>query len=198
MINWIDVVAVIAVAAFVFYGVQRGVMKTFLDIFAVLLAIFFSGQLYRSLSASIMPFLKVQDTSVYAVTFIIFWVISFAVVELFVGYIMKLVKVSFIGIVETLGGALLGLMQGILVVGIAIQICLMLPFSTGIKDIFSVSVSKKISIPTLTKSYLSVFGMFPKVDFVQQNIQRMQEEVIPAIPSKENAIPTPKTKSLKL
>ncbi len=198
MINWIDVVAVIAVAAFVFYGVQRGVMKTFLDIFAVLLAIFFSGQMYRSLSTSIMPFLKVQDTSVYAVTFIIFWVISFAILELFVGYIMKLVKVSFIGVVESLGGALLGLMQGILIVGIAIQICLMLPFSTGIKDIFSVSVSKKISVPTLTKSYLSIFGMFPKIDFVQQNIQRIQEEVIPAIPSKENVTPAPRTKTPRL
>jgi uncharacterized membrane protein required for colicin V production len=198
MANWIDVVAVISVVAFVFYGVQRGVMKTFLDIFAVLLAIFFSGQMYRTLSTSIMPFLKVQDTAVYAVTFIIFWVISFAILELFVGYIMKLVKVSFIGVVESLGGALLGLMQGILIVGIAIQICLMLPFSAGIKDIFSTSVSKKISVPTLTKSYLSIFGMFPKIDFVQQQIQRIQEEVIPAIPSKENVSPKPKTKSPRL
>jgi uncharacterized membrane protein required for colicin V production len=198
MANWIDVVAVVAVAAFVFYGVQRGVMKTFLDIFAVLLAIFFSGQLYRTLSASIMPFLKVQDTAVYAITFIIFWVIAFAVLELFVGYIMKLVKVSFIGVVESLGGGLLGLMQGILIVGIAIQICLMLPFSTGIRDIFSTSVSKRISVPTLTKSYLSIFGMFPKIEFVNQKIQRMQEEVIPAIPSKENPPPAPKAKPLRL
>jgi len=198
MANWIDVIALIAVAAFVFYGVQRGVMKTFLDIFAVLLAIFFSGQMYRSLSTSVMPFLKVQDTSVYAITFTIFWVISFAVLELFVGYIMKLVKVSFISVVESMGGALLGLMQGILVVGIAIQICLMLPFSTGIRDIFSTSASKKISVPTLTKSYLSIFGMFPKIDFVQQRIQKMQEQVIPAIPSKENIPVIPKTKTPKL
>jgi uncharacterized membrane protein required for colicin V production len=198
MANWIDVIAVIAVAAFVFYGVQRGVMKTFLDIFAVLLAIFSSGQLYRSLSTSIMPFLKVQDTSVYAITFIIFWVISFAVLELLVGFIMKLVKVSFISVVESMGGALLGLMQGILIVGIAIQICLMLPLSSGVRDIFSSSASKKISVPTLTKSYLSIFGMFPRIEFVQQKIQKMQEQVIPAIPSKENIPVIPKTKNLRL
>ncbi len=198
MANWIDVIAVIAVAAFVFYGIQRGVMKSFLDILAVLLAIFCSGQLYRTLSASIMPFLKVQDTAVYAVTFIIFWVIAFAVLELFVGYLMKLVRLSFIGIVESLGGALLGLMQGILVVGIAIQICLMLPLSSGVKDIFATSVSKKISVPTLTKSYLSIFGMFPKIDFVQQRIQVIQEKVIPAMPSKENVTPAPKAKTPRL
>lgn len=195
MANWIDVIAVIAVAAFIFYGIQRGVMKSFLDIFAVLVAIFCSGQLYRTLSASIMPFLKVQDTAVYAVTFIIFWVIAFAVLELLVGYIMKLVRVSFIGIVESLGGALLGLMQGILIVGIAIQICMMLPLSTGVKDIFSTSVSKRISVPTLTRSYLSIFWMFPKVDFVQQKIE---QRVIPAIPSKDNIPPAPKAKTPRL
>jgi uncharacterized membrane protein required for colicin V production len=199
MANWIDVIAVVAVASFIFYGIQRGVMKSLLDIFAVLVAIFFSGQLYRTLSTSIMPFLKVQDVAVYAVTFIIFWVIAFAVLELFVGYVMKLVKISFIGVVETLGGALLGLVQGILIVGIAIQICLMLPLSTGIKDIFSTSVSKKVSVPTLTRSYLSIFGVFPKIDFVHQTIE---ERVIPAIPSKENVLPAPppkaKTKTPKL
>jgi len=190
MANWIDVIALIALAAFLFYGIQRGVMKSFLDIFAVLLAIFFSGQLYRSLSTSIMPFLKVQDATIYAVTFVIFWVIAFAVLELFVGYIMKLVRVSFIGVIESLGGALLGLMQGILIVGIAIQICLMLPLSPSVRDIFSTSASKKISVPTLTKSYLSIFGMFPKIGFFQQQIQKLQEQVVPVIPSREN-VPTP-------
>ena len=198
MANWVDVIAVIAVAAFVFYGVQRGVMKTFLDIFAVLLAIFFSGQFYRSLSTSIMPFLKVQDTYIYAITFTIFWGIAFVMLELFVGYVMKLVKVSFIGVIESLGGALLGLMQGILIVGIAIQICIMLPLSSGIKNIFATSASKTISVPTLTKSYLSIFGMFPKVDFVQQRIQKMEEQVIPSIPSKENIPQVPKAKKPRL
>jgi uncharacterized membrane protein required for colicin V production len=191
MANWVDVIAVIAVSAFVFYGVQRGVMKTFLDIFAVLLAIFFSGQIYRSLSTSIMPFLKVQDTTVYAITFVIFWVIAFAMLELLVGYIMKLVKISFIGVIESMGGALLGLMQGIL-------ICLMLPLTTGMKNIFFSSTSKTISVPTLTKSYLSIFGMFPKIDFVQQRIQKIQDQVIPSIPSKENVLPVPKTQKPRL
>jgi len=145
-----------------------------------------------------MPFLKVQDSAVYAITFAVFWVIAFAVLELFVGYVMKLVRVSFIGIIESLGGALLGLMQGILVVGMAIQICMMLPLTTGIKDIFSTSTSKTISVPTLTKSYLSIFGMFPKIDFVEQRVKKMQEQVIPAIPSKENVPAVPKTKKPKL
>jgi uncharacterized membrane protein required for colicin V production len=185
MANWVDVVAVIIVAGFIFSGIQRGIMKTFLDVLAVLIAIFFSGQLYRSLTNSIMPFLKAQDPTIYAITFIIFWIISFLVLELFVGYIMKLVKISFIGAVESLGGILLGLLQGVLIAGIAIQICLMLPLSTGTKDIFTDSISKKIAIPTLSKSYLSIFGMFPKIDFIQQNLQRIQEQVVPAIPTKE-------------
>ncbi|MFH1709911.1 MAG: CvpA family protein [bacterium] len=198
MANWIDVVAVIAVAAFVFYGMQRGVMRTFLDIFAVLFAIFFSGQFYRVLSTSVMPFLRVQDASVYAVTFIVFWVIVFAMLELLVGFIMKLVKISFIGVMEALGGALLGLIQGILIVGIAIQICLMFPLPSNINNLFSTSISKKISMPTLTKSYLSVFGVFPKIDFIQQGLQTIEEKIIPVIPSKEKIPYTKKTKKPRL
>ena len=186
MANWIDVIAVIAIAFFVFWGIQRGVMRTLLDIFAVLLGIFFSGQLYRMLSASIMPFLKVQDPSVYAVTFIIFWVIAFAALELLAGYIMKLVRISFIGVVEALGGSLLGLIQGILIVGITIQLCLMLPLSVDIKGLFSTSMSKKISVPTLTKSYSSIFSMFPKIRLF------MEEMVTPAIPTKEKVPAIPK------
>jgi membrane protein required for colicin V production len=189
MANWVDVVAVIIVAGFIFSGIQRGIMKTFLDILAVLIAIFFAGQLYRSLTTSIMPFLKVSDPTIYAITFTIFWIIAFLVVELFMGYILKLIKISFIGGVESLGGLLLGLLQGVLIAGIAIQICLMLPLSTGVKNIFSESISKRIAIPTLSRSYLSIFGMFPKIEFIQQNLQRIQEQVVPAIPTKENVSP---------
>lgn len=190
MANWIDVIAVIAVAFFVFYGIQKGVMKTFLDVFAVLLAVFFAGQLYRVLSTTIMPFLKVQDQSVYAVTFIIFWIIAFALLELFVGFIIKLVHVSFIGYVESLGGALLGLIQGILIAGIAIQLSLMLPLSSDVKNIFSSSFSKRISVPTLTKSYSSIFSMFPKIDLF------IQENVLPVMPSKDNVPQVPSKPSI--
>ena len=72
MANWVDVVAFVSVAFFVFWGIQRGVMKTLLDIFAVLIAILFAGQSYRFLSYTIMPFLKAQDLAIYAITFIIF------------------------------------------------------------------------------------------------------------------------------
>jgi uncharacterized membrane protein required for colicin V production len=187
MANWVDVFAVVTVAFFVFWGIQRGVMKSLLDIFAVLLAIFFAGQAYRGLSITIMPFLKAQDISVYSITFIIFWMISFLVLEFFVGYIIKLVKITFIGTVEALGGALLGLIQGILIVGVAIQLCIMLPLSSGTISLFSSSISKKISVPTLTRSYSSIFSMFPRIDFF------VQQKVVPAMPSKDNPPKIPTT-----
>jgi uncharacterized membrane protein required for colicin V production len=190
MANWIDVFALIAIAFFTFWGIQRGVMKTFLDIFAVLIGIFFAGELYRYLTYTIMPFLKAQDQSVYAITFIVFWVIAFTVLELLAGSIQKLVRITFVGLVESLGGALLGLIQGILIVGIAIQLSMMLPLSVNLKDVFYGSMSKKISVPTLTRSYSSIFGMFPKIDFF------IQQKVVPAIPSMENVPPIPARPSI--
>jgi uncharacterized membrane protein required for colicin V production len=189
MANWLDVLAVVAVAYFIFSGIQKGVMKTCLDVFAVLVAIFCAGQLYRYLSYTIMPFLKAQDQSVYAITFMIFWIIAFAVCEMIVANVIKLIRITFIDTVENLGGALLGLIEGILIVGVAIQLTLMLPLSVDIKGVFSQSISKKISVPTLTKSYSSIFGMFPRIDFF------IQQRVVPVIPSKDNvpAVPTKAT-----
>jgi len=195
MANWVDVFAVIAVAFFVFWGMQRGIMRTLLDVFAVLLAILFAGQLYRALSFTIMPFLKAQDKAVYSITFIVFWIIGFMVLELFVSYLIRLVKVTFIGMVEFLGGGLLGLIQGILIVGITIQLSLMLPLSYSTKNIYYSSISKGISVPTLTKSYSAVFGMFPRIDFF------IQQRVLPAIPEKDKVPTVPQkvpTDKLKL
>jgi uncharacterized membrane protein required for colicin V production len=187
MANWVDVIALVSVAFFAFWGIQRGVMRTVLDVFAVLIAIFFAGQMYKFLSYTIMPFLKAQDQSVYAITFIIFWVIAFALVEILAGYILKIMRVEFIGTVETLGGGLLGFIQGILIVGIAIQLTLMFPLSQDTKGIFYSSLSKKISVPTLARSYSSIFGMFPKIDFF------VQQKVIPSIPEL-NKVPQPEKK----
>lgn len=187
MANWVDVIALVGVAFFAFWGIQRGIMRTLLDVFAVLVSIFMAGQMYKFLSYTIMPFLKAQDQSIYAITFIIFWVISFALVEILVGFVQKIMRVEFVGTVESLGGMLLGLIQGVLIVGITIQLLLMLPLAMDTKSIFYTSMSKKISVPTLARSYSSIFGMFPKIDFF------VQQKVIPAIPEL-NKVPRPEKK----
>lgn len=186
MANWIDVIAVIAIAFFVYNSSTRGVMRSLLDVFAVLLSIFFAGIMFKYLSSTVMPFLKATDRSVYAITFIVFWVISYVILDLIVSAIQKIVKITFMNPIESLGGALLGLIRGVLIVGLIIQLMVMLPIAGSYKDLIDVSLSKKLSLPTLKRSYASLFGMFPKIDLF------IQEKVLPIIPSKDKLPTNPK------
>lgn len=185
MANWIDVIAVIAIAFFVYNSSTRGVMRSLLDVFVVLLSIFASGMIFKMLSNSIMPFLNSTDKVVYVISFIVFWIIAYVILDLVAGAIHKIMKVTFMNPIESLGGALLGLIKGILIVGLIIQITLLLPIAASNTDLINISLSKRLTLPTLRKSYSSLFGMFPKIDLF------IQEKVVPAVPTKEKA-PSPK------
>ena len=184
MANWIDVIAVIAIAFFVYNSSTRGVMRSLLDVFVVLISIFLAGMLFKVLSGSIMPFLRSTDRAVYAITFTVFWIIAYVLCDLVAASINKIMKVTFMNPIEGLGGALLGLIKGILIVGLVIQLVMLLPVSPTYKDLVNLSLSKRLSLPTLQRSYSSIFGMFPQIDLF------WQQKVVPSVPTKEKA-PSP-------
>ncbi len=176
MISWIDVFAVIFLAFFIFNGAQRGVLRSLFDLFAVLLALFASAQLYTLLTTTIMPFLRTQQNVGYVITFAVLWISLYLALDLLGAAIQKFVKVTFIGMVESLGGAFLGLIKGILIIGIFIQLANIFPLPydayVGVKN----SWAAKLTIPTLRQTYSTTFGMFPRIDFF------LKERVIPAMP----------------
>jgi len=177
--NWIDVIAVIAIAFFVYNSSTRGAMRSLLDVFVVLISIFCAGIMFKFLATTIMPFLRSTDRAVYAIVFLVFWVIAFVILDLLAASLQKVIRVTFMNPVESLGGAMLGLIKGILIVGLVIQLLMMLPVATTYKDLIDMSLSKRLSLPTLRKSYSSLFGVFPQIDLF------IQEKVIPVVPTKE-------------
>lgn len=176
MLSWIDVFAIIFLAFFTYQGAQRGVVRILMDIFAVLLAIFASSQLYRLLTSTIMPFMKTSDKAGYVITFAILFIAFILALDLLAGVIQKLVKVTFHGVVETLGGGVLGFVKGVLIIGVVIQLLNLNPFHSQIRESVERSLSKKLALPTVRQTYSSSFGMFPKIDFF------IQEKIIPATP----------------
>ena len=146
MANWIDVIAVIAIAFFVYNSSTRGAMRSLLDVFVVLLSIFFAGMMFKFLSNTIMPFLKSTDRVVYAIIFIVFWVIAYVILDLVAASLQKVMKVTFMNPVESLGGALLGLIEGILIVGLIIQLIMLLPIAYTYKGLIDMSLSKRLSL----------------------------------------------------
>lgn len=176
MMSWMDVFSVIFLAFFVFQGAQRGVVRTVLDIIAVLLAIFTTSTLFRMFSAS-LPFLKAGDAVGYVICFAVIFALLLLVLDILTGAIQKIVKIQFHGAIESLGGSFLGLVKGVLIVGVIIQLLILYPFMPQIKDAVDRSISKQLALPTLRQTYASTFGMFPKIDFF------IQEKIIPATPS---------------
>jgi uncharacterized membrane protein required for colicin V production len=171
-----DVFALIFLAFFVFQGAQRGIVRVLIDVFAVLLAIFASSTLYKLLSSSVMPFLKVGDKAGYVITFAIFFVIFMMLLDILASALQKVVNVSFHSGIETLGGSALGFIKGLLIIGVIIQLLVLYPFHPQIKDAVDRSLSKQLALPTLRQTYSSVFVMFPRIDFF------IQERVIPVTP----------------
>ncbi|MFC1767712.1 CvpA family protein [Candidatus Margulisiibacteriota bacterium] len=184
MANWIDVIAVIAIAFFVYNSSTRGVMRALLDVFVVLFSVFFAGMAFKFLAGTIMPFLRSTDRVVYAIIFLVFWIIAYVILDLIAGSLHKVMKVTFMNPVESLGGAVLGLIRGILIVGLIIQLLMILPIASNYKNLINMSLAKRLSLPTLRRSYSSVFGMFPQIDLF------IQEKVVPAVPTKDKA-PSP-------
>jgi|GEM_PF-1907644 len=176
MISWIDVFAVIFLAFFIFNGAQRGVLRSFYDIIAVLLALFSSAQLYTLLTTTIMPFLRTQQNVGYVITFSVLWVALYVALDILGGALYKFVKVTFIGMVESLGGALLGLVKGILIIGIFIQLANIFPLPYEAYEGLKKSVAAKLTLPTLRQTYSTTFGKLPNIDFF------LRERVIPAMP----------------
>jgi membrane protein required for colicin V production len=176
MLSWIDVFAVIFLAFFAYQGAQRGVVRILMDIIAVLLAIFASSSSYAFLTSTIMPFMRTPDKAGYVITFIILFIFFVLALDMLAGIIQKLVKVTFHGMLEGLGGGVLGFMKGVLLIGVIIQLFSLYPFLPQIGDSVNNSMSKKLALPTLRKTYSSLFAMFPRIDFF------IQEKVIPATP----------------
>ena len=113
-----------------------------------------------------------------------FWIIAYFILDLAAAAINKIIKITFMNPVESLGGAVLGLIRGILIVGLILQLVLILPVQSSYKNLINSSLSKKLSLPTLRKSYSSIFGMFPQIDLF------IQQKVVPSVPTKDKA-PSP-------
>ncbi len=128
----------------------------------MLLAIFFAGQFYRVLSYTIMPFLKAQDQSVYAITFIIFWIIAFALLELFVGFIIKLVMCRSLATVEISWRRAAWPHSGDTHRRHRHPAEPHAAAFISVKNIFSSSILKSISVPTLNKVLLFDFQHVPE------------------------------------
>lgn len=176
MLSWIDVGAVILLALFTYHGSQRGIVRSVLDIFAVLLAIFSAAQIYKILSTTILPFLKTSENVGYVFTFAVVWIAVYLALDILISAVQKLVKVSFLGIVERLGGGALGFVKGILVTGIIIQLLSISPLSPGALESIKNSMASKLTLSTLRQTYSKTFGLFPKIDFF------IRERIIPATP----------------
>jgi len=183
MLSWIDVFAVIFLAFFTYQGAQRGVVRILMDVFAVLLAIYASAHTYSFLASTFMPFIRTPDKAGYVITFVIFFLFYILALDLLAGMVQKLVRVSFIGSVETLGGGALGFVKGVFIIGVIVQLLSLYPFNDQVREAVDRSMSKKLALPTLRRTYSSIFGMFPRVDFF------IQERIIPATPDKVPDVP---------
>ncbi len=112
--TWLDPFVIGIIALSTFYGVARGLLRSIASVVGLVLAALFAGRL----AAYVDPALNdahIQHPSISgSVAFVIAFAAIVIAVEVAAGVLRTAQKVMFLGWVDRLGGALFGLIRGVL------------------------------------------------------------------------------------
>ncbi|HPG41059.1 MAG TPA: CvpA family protein [bacterium] len=167
--NPTDLVIIAVILVFVYLGTKKGLIDEILGItgwiIAVICALKFAGVLGRFITAKI-PQLQTISTVLAAL------VILFGIRYSFL-LIIKMLKKSSPKISENsynkVAGAFLGVLQGVLVIGLAVILFLVIPFGPNVKKL----VDKSIFFPQMKK--VSVFMVNTVANFIPQTRTTMDQ-----------------------
>lgn len=161
MIPFIDVILIIILAAFLFWGAFSGIANMIGNILGFIFGIFIASRYYVVLSGLIALVLTKANTQLLN---IVSFIILLALVGKLVGFVVNIIfkVISFIPFVKTtnrLIGAGVGLIGGIIVTGSIVYMMSRYPITDSIKNALEVS----ILAPTLLTIFKPLTILLPKI-----------------------------------
>lgn len=137
-LNWIDISISLLLAVTTVRGFLRGFIRLIFDFMALILAIFLSFQWYKELSQYLEGYLKMPQNMRLLISFVLIWVLTYAVVTIIGNLVHKLIGEDIFSPLNFIGGGLIGLMKGLLIIWIILQLTLITPiasiFSKNLRD----------------------------------------------------------------
>ncbi len=130
-----DLILLLLLFGFVWFGFWNGLIRTLGGIVGLVLAIFVAGQWYETVALKLLPFLSDNLNLARLLSFILIFIITQFIIICLLKVVNKIFNLPVLKILNRLTGAIFGLIEGGLILG------LILYFST-----------KLTLIPNLTES----------------------------------------------
>lgn len=113
--NWLDIVILLVVLAFTLSAYSAGLIREVVTLFAIVLGIVIAGLLYDDLATDVLVFIDDADAAL-AVSFLILFGAIYLLGQLTAYMLKRAASLLMLGWADRLGGALFGLLKGLIVV----------------------------------------------------------------------------------
>lgn len=143
-------------------SIRGGLLKTAFDICAVFMSIYIGSYLAEILSGA-----PVNSLS-YAYFFMTFCFLAYVAMGFFIYILLKLIKISFLGMIDLIGSVVLGICKAVFILGLVIWAMQSMPLPDDINAEVKGSVFKDWTVPILAYSYNTIFSLVPKNDLFPQ------------------------------
>ncbi|MFH0887192.1 MAG: CvpA family protein [bacterium] len=169
----IDMICIAFLVYTVYSGVRRGLVKAGFDILGLVLSVLVAMAWYQYVAGLFVSISKLNPQVVYVLSFIVVSAVTYIIISLFGSTVQKLVRASFFGTVDMIGGGVLGFFKGAVIISIIMQLIFISPIVPILGSEFKNSMVTRITYPVITGIYSMIFPMLPKTlpnfqDFVQK------------------------------
>ena len=118
--SFFDLILLLLLFGFVWFGFWNGLIRTLGGILGLILSVFVAGQWYEVVALKLLPFLSDNLSLARLLSFILVFVITQFIVISLLKVINKIFSLPVLNILNRLGGAIFGLLEGGLILGLAL------------------------------------------------------------------------------
>ncbi|MEW6686277.1 MAG: CvpA family protein [Candidatus Edwardsbacteria bacterium] len=175
--NWFDVLILIILGVFIFWGFHKGFLGEIVALAGLILALFFAAQLMDQAARLLLKWMKISPELALAGGFLLVFLLTFILVNLFGLLLRHLVKTSPLAFFDRLGGVVFGLIKGTMFLSVLLLLLLAVPLPPKIaKPIQGSKITSPLrqiapSVYTWTKNLL------PRLQKYYQQFREMKEKI---------------------
>lgn len=116
--NWLDIVILLVLGILTILGLKRGLIKSLVPLLGIILGILLAGMLHVSF-AERLSFID-SDSMARIIAFILILIVVFIVVYILGMILRGVIKMTFLGWLDRLGGAFFGLAMGWIICSVVV------------------------------------------------------------------------------
>jgi len=118
--SFFDLILLLLLFGFVWFGFWNGLIRTLGGIVGLVLSVFIAGQWYEVVALKLLPFLSDNLSLARLLSFILVFVITQFIIISLLKVVNKIFSLPILNIFNRLGGALFGLIEGGLILGLGL------------------------------------------------------------------------------